>query len=228
MAPKYRLFVIDQHPEPRINPSGALLMGIGTSTERAKTDVADSKFFSFYVENTATSGDNRAMYLRLYHSGAGGGGEALRVFTTVQNVAAATAHGAHISLNFGSTGTVTGQGIAVRGTLHLPNVALASNVTMAALQAEIYSDGSLSDPGGSTLISFLRLVNAGHANGIADVDDDAAMIELIGFTAGSGNMVSANTAGKSTLDFTNWVTLRIKIGATVYYIPAAQTIGATT
>ena len=112
-----------------------LILGSGTSADLTTTATANTKMMSFYLENSATSGDNRAMYLRLYLSGAGGGGEALRVFTTVNNVAARTAHGAHISLNFGATGTVTGQGIAMRATLHLPDVALSSNVTMAAVQA---------------------------------------------------------------------------------------------
>ena len=91
MTQQYRLFISDHFPEPAVNPSNALLMGIGNSTGRAQANAASRNFLSFYLENWATSGDNRGMYLRLYHSGAGGGGEALRVFTTVQNVAAATA-----------------------------------------------------------------------------------------------------------------------------------------
>jgi hypothetical protein len=210
----------------RKGSNGAGFLGAGTSTARFKKDQANLRFMDFNFENGATSGDNRAMYLRMYHSGAGGGGEALRVFTTVQNVAAATVHGAHVSLNFASTGTVTGQGIAGRFTLHLKNEALTSNVTMAAVQAEIYSDGSLSDPGGSTKLSYFRAVNDGVAEGIADVDDDAVLFELIGMTAASGNLVSANTADECQLNFTNWVTLRIDIGGTKYYIPAAQTVAA--
>ena len=206
----------------------SVVLGIGTSTSPAVCDTASTNFKEFRFDCGATSGDARGEYLRLYITGAGGGGEALRAFTTVNDVAAATVHGAHISLNFGTSGTVTGQGIAGRNTLHLPTTALTSNVTLAALQAEIWSDGSTSDPGGSTLLSFFRAVNGGHANGKADVDDDAMLLEMNGFTLGSGNLVSANTAGKSTLDFTNWVLLKIRIGSTIHYIPAAQTIGAST
>ena len=206
----------------------ALLFGIGTAASPATTSTAGKNFLEHRLESSATSGDARGHYLRLYLSGAGGSGESLRAFTTVNDVAAATAHGAHISLNFGTSGTVTGQGIAMRGTLHMPATALTSNVTMAAVQAEIWSDASTSDPGGSTILSFFRAVNGGNANGMADVDDDAALFELNGFTLGSGNMVSANTAGQSTLDFTNWVLIRINIGGTTHYIPAAQTIGAST
>ena len=42
-------------------------------------------------------------------------------------------------------------------------------------------------------------------------------------TAPSG----ANIAEKTTLDFTNWVPIKVLIGSTAYYMVAAQTIGAT-
>ena len=206
----------------------ALIFGAGTSADPATTSSADKNFIEYRVQSSATSGDARGIYDRLYISGAGGGGEALRAFTTISNVAAANAHGAHISLSFGTSGTVTGQGIAGRNTLHLPTTALASNVTLAAVQAEIYSDGSTSDPGGSTLLSFFRAVNGGNANGRADVDDDAVLMELIGFTAGASNMVdNSDGTGGTTLDFDNVVKLRIRIGSTLYYIPAAQSINVT-
>lgn len=198
----------------------------GTSSARVTRDTADVSFMKFYFDNGATSGDNRGMYLRLYLTGAGGGGEALRAFTTVEDVAAGTAHGAHISLSFGDTGTVTGQGIANRCTLHMPSVALTSNVTMSAVQAEIYADGSATDPGGSTILSFIRTAVGGHADGIADIEDDAAFVEFNGFTAASGNMIGANTSDECQLNFTNWVPIRIKIGSTVHYLVAAQTVAA--
>lgn len=210
---RYQLFIDSQFKEPAINPSGALLMGIGTSTTRATAAVADKKFLSFYLENSATSGDNRGMYLRLYMTGAGGGGEALRVFTSVQDVAAGTAHGAHISLNFGTSGTVTGQGIAMRATLHMPSTALTSNVTMAAVQAEIYNDAATSDPGGSTLLSYFRAVNGGNATGGADVDDDAVLFDIQGHTIASGNMVAASTTEANYAH-----SVRIRINSTLYYM----------
>ena len=185
------------------------------------SDVVGKKFMDWQVHSEAASGDARAQYLRLYLDTAGGGGEALRVFTTIQDVAAASAHGAHISLSLGTSGTVTGQGIAGRNTLHMPATALASNVTMAALQAEIWSDGSASDPGGSTILSFLRIVNAGHANGIADVDDDAAILDLQGFTSGAGNVFK--TGAPTTLG----ASFRVRVGSTLYYVPLYTTQSAT-
>lgn len=218
MTPQYRLFIADQFPEPSINPSNALVMGLGTSSGRAQVNAASRNFLSFFFENFATSGDNRGMYLRLYHSGAGGGGEAARIFTTVNDVAAATVHGAHISLNFASTGTVTGQGIASRNTLHLANQALASNVTLAATQSEIYCDGSDSDPGDSTLLSFQRFVLGGHADGVADVisSTNSVLFDVQGVAA-SGDGVNGlfRTVAPTTLAGS----LKVLIGSTLYYLP---------
>lgn len=205
----FKQFLLDSDPR-RIR--------LGTSSSKVVESVANTKFWQMYHENAATSGDNRAFYLRLYLSGAGGGGEALRVFTTVKDVAAGTTHGAHISLNFNDTGTVTGMGVAMRATLHLPDVALTSNVTMAAIQAEIYSDGSSSDPGGSTLLSYFRVVNDGHANGKADVDDDVVLFDIQGHTIASGNMIVAET---DETKFSHKI--RCRVGSTTYYLMACAT-----
>lgn len=210
--------------------SGTVL-AMGDSTTQITSDTADTKFIEARFDSGASSGDNRGMYLRLYHTGAStGGGEALRAFTSV-NANIANAHGAHISLNFVATAggsECSGQGIAGRFTLHIPNVASwAPTGTYSALQAEIYSDGSNSDPAGMTKLSFLRIVNGGDADGRADVDDDAFLMELSGFTADSGHTVGANTEASTTLDFANWIPLKIDIGGTTHYIVAAQTVAAT-
>lgn len=209
----YRLFISGHRPEPNINPSGALLMGLGTASYPAVNSTADAKFMSFYLRNNAESGDNRGLYLRFYLGGAGGGGEAARLYTTVKDVAAATAHGAHISLDFGTSGTVTGQGIASRNTLHLANQALTSNVTLAATQSEIYCDGSDSDPGASTKLSFHRFVLGGHADGMTDVYTKSNFFDIQGLTDTENGMFRA--VAPSTLA----ASLRVLVGSTLYYLP---------
>lgn len=165
----------------------------GTSSARVVNDTADMKFISLYFDDGATSGDSRGIYNRLYITGAGGGGESLRTFTTVENVAAASAHGAHISLSFGTSGSVTGQAIASRNTLHIPTTAWAGNQTWTALQAEIWSDGATSDPGGNGYLSAIRILNGGDATGMADVDDDCAAFDFGGWTSSTGNMLYGHT-----------------------------------
>lgn len=152
-----------------VAPSGnALALGIGATATRATTSTAGKNFVELRTESTATSGDSRGIYNRLYLGGAGVSGESLRSFTTVDDVAAATAHGAHISLNFGSSGSITGQGIGSRNTLHIPDAALSGG-TYAALQAEIWADGSSSDISGTTAHGAIRVVIGGDETGAATV-----------------------------------------------------------
>ncbi len=194
----------------------------GNSTQRVISSLPNTKFLQFYFDSTATSGDNRGMYLRTYFSGIGGGGDALRVYADV-SVAAANVFGAHISLGLGESttgGKVTGLGVGVRATLGLPNVAMASGGTYAALMAEIYSFGEHSDAGAVTELSYIRVVNDGHANGKSDVDDDAFLFSLQGFGAGTGKLVEAGT-GMGTVTGT----FKIKLGADTRYIPYYSSAG---
>jgi len=194
----------------------------GAADDKITTAVANTKFIQAYLESTATSGDNRGMYLRLYFAGVGGGGEALRVYSDIVGVACGTVHGAHISLGMGEStvkGAVTGLGVAMRATLGLPNGAMASGGTYAAIMAEIYSFGANSDAGAVAELSFLRLVNDGLAKD--DVDDDAFLFSIQGFTAGDAKMYSENTSAVGTMAGA----LKIKIGANTRYIAVRSTIG---
>lgn len=192
---------------------------VGNSTTPVVKSDANLKFFQEYISSTDTTGDNRLRYSRLYLDGAGAGGETLRAFTTVR-AACGTAHGAHISLNFAgdTTGSLSGLGCAIRGTLHIPNDAAWTSGTLAALQAEIYSDGSASDSDGLTELSYIRIVNGGDATGGADIDDDASLMSIQGHTIGSGNMIVAET---DETKFSHKA--RIKIGSTTYYVMLCAT-----
>ena len=192
------------------NTDGGLIKG-GTEATKIVEDTADMKFISFYFDNGATSGDNRGIYNRLYLSGAGGGGESFRTMTSIDDVAAGTAHGAHLTLNFEATGSCTGLGVASRNTLHIPNAAMTGG-TYASTMAEIFSDGTSSDPAAVTELSFLRFVNDGHSNGITDVDDKAFLFTLAGGTLGSGNVMAAKTASAVSHG------LRVKIHGITYYV----------
>ena len=178
---------------------------MGTSYATALTTAtAGVKWLSLYTNSSATSGDCRGIYNRLYITGAGGGGESLRSFTDVYGVAAANANGGHITLQMGNAdnaGSVTGLGNAIRGTLTLPNVAMAAFGTYSGIMSEIYSAGASSDAGAVTLLSFIKVVNSGDTTGMATVDDDAVAMSFTGCTSGSGNMIythAVTTAGSPT------------------------------
>jgi hypothetical protein len=161
-----------------------------------------------------------------YQIGGASGGECLRALT---NIAAntTTAHGAHLSLSFLATAggsECSGLGVACRGTLHIPNIASwAPTGTYAAGMFEIYSDGTASDPAGMTELSVLRLVNAGDATGLQDVDTDAFLMSIQGFTVGNeaADLVYVNTITAATINANCTEALKIKIGANTRYIPIA-------
>lgn len=188
----YRLFIDGHFPEPSIGPSGALVMGIGNSSAPALSSASGGKFFSLYTKNSNAGDAGYNMYLRHYISGVAGDGIALRAFGTVSDVAAANARGAHISLSFGTSGTVSGLGVALECTLHIPNSATQAG-SIAPLKVAINSDGATSDTAGATNVSYIRFDNQGNATGGADVDDDAYLFSIFGHTEGAGNMIVAST-----------------------------------
>jgi len=201
--------------------AGPLILA-GLSTAKISASLPDTKFLQFYLESIATSGDNRGIYLRTYFAGAAGGGDALRVYADV-SVAAGNVFGAHISAGFGESttgGSITGLGVGVRATLGLPDVAMAAGGTYAALMSEIYSFGANSDAGAVTEISFMRIVNDGNSAGKDTIDDDAFLISLQGFTAGTGHLVEAGT-GMGTVTGT----LKIRLGNDTRYIPYYSAAG---
>ncbi len=66
----------------------------------------------------------------------------------------------------------------------------------------------------------MRVVNDGSAKD--DVDDDAFLFSLQGFTAGDAKLYSENTGAVGTMAGS----LKIKIGANTRYIAVRSTIGS--
>lgn len=197
------------------NTDGGVLK-CGTSVAPVTEDTANMKFMSMYFDNGATSGDNRGMYLRLYLTGAGGGGESFRAFTSVTDVAAATAHGAHISLSLGATGSCTGQGTGVRATCHIPDVAMTGGTYSAGL-SEFYADGSSSDISGTTLHAIHRFISAGDNTGKATVQN-VFSFEGLGSTALANAGTGANSAGAAGGGVAAKV-IKVKVDGTDYWMP---------
>ncbi|MCC7407389.1 MAG: hypothetical protein IT442_04915 [Phycisphaeraceae bacterium] len=207
--------------------NSALIMGRGTNSVPASTVVASKNFLDFRTQSTATSGDSRGMYLRHYLAGgSASSGDAARLFATV-NANIDTASGAHVSLSFkaeAGASECSGLGVALRSTLHIPDIASwAPTGTYSAANFEIYSDGTASDPAGMTELSVLRLLNSGNATGKADVDTDAALISVQGFTAAAG--VTNTLSSTSLAELPTNVGLRVNINGALYYIPCVAAAG---
>lgn len=203
--------------------SSGLLMGGGTTAAPNTTDVADAKFLEFRCQSTATSGDNRLAYLR-YELASTGGGECLRAFTKLA-ATVGTARGAHISLDIDDSpaGQVTGLGVGVDAQIAIGNGALSSG-TFAVVNAEIFTTGDDADPAGNR-ISCFRAVNNGSSNGKADVDDDAAIFAVDGFSAASGTAHAVSSTGLNELNSGTGIGLRITVDGAIYYIPAIPAAG---
>lgn len=172
-----------------------------------------------------TSGDARNTYLKLDLYGSAGG-DCLRAYTAV-NANLDTARGAHISLSFVATAggsECSGTGTALTCTTHIPNVASwAPTGTLYGAQIQLYSDGTNSDPAGLTTLAGLAIGNDGDTTGAADVDDDAFLLHLTGWTAGAAHMFATGLT-PATVTGACSASLRIKVGSTTYYIPLATAI----
>lgn len=201
--------------------NSAILLGGGTGTAltRCTTALPNKNFIEFRTETTTTTAgsDTRALYLRLYINGiSSGGGEAARIFTTVEK-AIGTAHGAHTSLNFGASGACSGQAIASRNTLHLKSG--ANTGTVAALQGEIYLDADDSAPPSGSH-GILRLLCAGDATNVAAVKN-LILVEGVKATAASSGVADMVTTGCA--DSASDTEIKVRINGTDYWLLATAT-----
>lgn len=140
--------------------TSGLLMGAGASGAEWDMGTTADNALEFYLATQATTGDSRGMYLRLYFEGAGGSGEAARIFGTVNNVTAATGgtvNGAHISLSVtGASGAVSGAGNALRATLGLGANTTAGG-TLSAIQVDSDFDTAATVP---STAAAIRVTNS--------------------------------------------------------------------
>jgi len=187
-------------------------------------DTANTSFRQFRYDSGATSGDNRGEYLRVYYTGAGGGGDCMRLYADVVGVAAANVFGLHVTAGFGESttgGSVTGLAAGCRAQIGLPDVAMAAGGTYTAVMPEIYSYGAASDPAAVTDLSFIRCTNAGNAAGVADVDDKAYLLELVGGSIAGGNIVEASVTEANYA----WSARCLLPGGQVAYMMFANAVG---
>jgi hypothetical protein len=203
--------------------SSALLHGLGNSTTRTKSGTANAKFISYYTEGNANG--IYGFYYRHYVSTAATSQDAARFYATVNDVAAATVRGIHVSLSQGTTGSVTGLGAAIEATLHI-NTSGSAAGTLYGVKSAINSEGAASDPAGVTTLAYFAAVNQGDTTGGADVDDDAVLLDITGHTIANGNLIEAVGTAYALAELTH--SIRIKAGGTLYYIPISTTAASAT
>lgn len=142
--------------------TSGLVMGSGKSGTNYSLGSTAGNALEFYFNATHTTGDMRGQYLRLYFSGAGGSGEALRAFSTINNVTVATGgtvNGAHISIGTaGASAAVSGQASALRCTFGIAAASTTVGGTCSVLQLDSDMDTAITVP---TNMSFIRVTNLG-------------------------------------------------------------------
>jgi len=198
-------------------PEGINQGQYSSSAPLAKGGTTGFNFFQQYTKSELTGGaDVRGMYLRHYLAGGGDSGECLRAYATVNGVGAVAARGAHISLSFGTSGTIAGTGEAVRSTLQVPNKALIAG-TYHSIVVEAYLDGTSADISGTTSHGLIQAIVQGG--------DQAARRKFTNFLtldaeAGSGYMV-ASSAGEPTWTSGTFL-IRCKINGTQCWLVATK------
>ena len=194
--------------------TAALLLGGGTSTTREQSSVANKNFIGYWVETTATSGDTRGIYTRLYFSGVGVSGEAARLYGTVNNVTAATGgtvNGAHISLSVtGASGKISGSGNALRATLDFASSPTTIGGTVAVARFDTNISAGPTIPTGT---AFIAINDLGAQNLSYFVSAETVGSTLFA-TAGTG----ANSAGVATGGVAAKV-LKCRVGGVDYWLP---------
>lgn len=137
-----------------------LLFGAGASGANHSLGATADNAIEFYLDGTHTTGDMRGMYLRLYFSGAGGSGEAARIFSTINNVSVATGgtvNGAHISIGTaGASAAVSGAANALRVTFGIAAASTNIGGTCAVVQVDTDFDTAVTVPSN---FAFLRFTN---------------------------------------------------------------------
>jgi hypothetical protein len=140
--------------------TNGLIEGCGTSGANAELGITAGNALEYYLNASHTSGDMRGEYLRLYFSGAGGTGEALRAYSTLNNVASGaggTINGAHITMDVhGASGVVAGAANALRVTFSA-GAAANPGGTCATIQVDTDFDNAATVPAN---FAFLRFTNS--------------------------------------------------------------------
>lgn len=184
----------------------------GTNAAPVTVSTADKKWDARYVKSTAATGDARALYLKQFFGGAGGG-EVGRFYAVANATGVATGgtmNGIHATAEITTGGTISGQANAIRATVGT-GAAITPGGTLAAITAEtnFYA--------GSTLPAttyYMRFVSLGSTVQPTYVFS----FEGLGTSALANAGTGANSAAVSTGGVAAKV-LKIKVDGTDYWMP---------
>lgn len=165
------------------------------------------------VTSSATSGDTRTLYSKLFLSAAGGG-EAGRFYATAtaSGVAAGgTMNAIHATANIHSGATISGQANGIRATIGTEDAASTPGGTLAAITAEtnFYTGSTL--PATTYYMRFVSLASTAQPTYVFS-------FEGLGSSALASAGTGANSAAVSTGGVASKV-LKCKVDGTDYWLP---------
>ena len=181
----------------------ARIFGSGSASVPTPMNTANSNGIGLWLKSSATSGDARAIYARMYLNGATGG-EAVRAFATATTTNVATGgtmNGIHATASINASSSISGAANAGRFTLG----AAAESRTLSGALSSIQLDSDIAT--GNTLPTihgFLRVTDSGAVR-----LSNLAVIPA----AANGTMFAAHT----TQAMTHSIRI-INAAGTAYYI----------
>ncbi len=194
--------------------TGALVGGSGTSGTEHELGSTAGTALNFRFRGSHSTGDMRGMYLRLDFDTASGSGEALRVFTEIENVDVAvggTVNAIHATMEIdGNSGTVDGAGNVIRATL-----GGSGTKTMTGTLSGLLLDIDL--PSAVTLLGTEAAIRIGKS---ADHEWPIAM--AFDNTVGTNNAIQTSANAMSTNATSH--AIRITVDGAVRFIPVFDTI----
>ena len=193
-----------------VNNTSAGIFGIGTSASPMDLGSTAITGVELRTSGDATTGDTRGMRIQHSFEGAGGSGEALRVFGIVNNVTGATGgtiNGAHISMSVtGASGKISGAGNALRATLGVGTGSTPGG-TLAALQVDTDVASGVTLPASHAWIRFTDSNSVGF--------DHLLSVP----TVASGGVLAAHT----TQGISHSIRIRDEAG-NIYYLMCTDTV----
>ncbi|KKM82546.1 hypothetical protein LCGC14_1318500 [marine sediment metagenome] len=155
------------------------LTGAVTDATALKISDPNQSFIHARFESTSTSGDERAMYLKLILSGGGQFGDVIRAYLDVTSDATtvANADAIHATVNTAAAGSVTGQAQAGRFTLEAPVGAGVLTGTLSSILLETFIGAGVTVP---TTAAFI------HCSDISGAYM-SQFFNAVGCTAGATN-----------------------------------------
>lgn len=193
-------------------------IAIGSSGTPILNTVVTDKLQALYVSCDTTNGSTsyEPFLLSTTLTGAGQVGGRARFYMTSNVALGGWSNALKAEVTYGATGSTTGLGSAFVSEMTLSAGTTSGNYALYEGELNVATGDSL---GTATSLSYLS-VNGTGANAVFSAGANSYIFNLQGLTAGANNVFRTGLTA-ATVNAATTAALRIKVGATDYYIPLA-------